>query len=65
MKNVPSSVPARISVIKMNILPRINFVSSMIPLAPPPMEMNDNEKAGAILGPVHYSNAGFHIRNMS
>ena len=34
-KHLPSSVPARISVIKMNILPRINFVSSMIPLAPP------------------------------
>ena len=30
-----SSVPARIAVLKMNILPRINFISSMIPLAPP------------------------------
>lgn len=33
--HLPASVPARISVIKMNILPRINFVSSMIPLSPP------------------------------
>lgn len=35
-RHLPASVPARIAVIKMNILPRINFVSSMIPLAPPP-----------------------------
>ena len=34
-KHLPASVPARISVIKMNVLPRINFISSMIPLAPP------------------------------
>ena len=34
-KHLPSSVPARIAVVKMNILPRVNFVSSMIPLAPP------------------------------
>lgn len=32
---LPASVPARISTIKMNILPRINFISLMIPLAPP------------------------------
>ena len=34
-KHLPSSVPARIAVVKMNILPRVNFISSMIPLAPP------------------------------
>lgn len=33
---LPSSPPARISTIKMNILPRINFISSMLPLPPPP-----------------------------
>ncbi|XP_047443790.1 uncharacterized protein LOC125009675 [Mugil cephalus] len=32
---LPMSIQARISVIKMNILPRINFVSSMFPLSPP------------------------------
>lgn len=30
-----ASVPARIAVVKMNVLPRINFISSMFPLAPP------------------------------
>ncbi len=32
---LPTSPPARMSTIKMNILPRINFVSSMLPLSPP------------------------------
>lgn len=30
-----ASVPARIAVVKMNVLPRMNFISSMFPLAPP------------------------------
>lgn len=34
--DLPLSIQARISIIKMNILPRINFVTSMIPLPPPP-----------------------------
>lgn len=29
-----ASVPARIAVVKMNVLPRIHFISSMFPLAP-------------------------------
>jgi len=31
----PSSIPARVATIKMNILPRINFISSMLPISPP------------------------------
>ena len=31
----PMSIQARISVVKMNVLPRIHFVSSMLPLSPP------------------------------
>lgn len=30
-----ASVPARIAVVTMNVLPRINFLSSMFPLVPP------------------------------
>lgn len=33
--NLPNSLQARIAIIKMDILPRVNFYSSMIPLAPP------------------------------
>ena len=34
-KHLPASIPARIATIKMNILPRINFISSMVLLPPP------------------------------
>lgn len=34
-----ASVPARIAVVKMNVLPRIHFISSMFPLAPPPSRL--------------------------
>ena len=33
--NIPVSMAGRVAIIKMNILPRINFCSSMIPIAPP------------------------------
>uniref|UniRef100_A0A8P4GNG7 Uncharacterized protein n=1 Tax=Dicentrarchus labrax TaxID=13489 RepID=A0A8P4GNG7_DICLA len=33
-RHLPASIPARISVIKINVLPRIHFISSMLPLAP-------------------------------
>lgn len=32
---LPSSMPARITTLKMNVLPRINFISSMLPLPAP------------------------------
>ncbi len=34
-RHLLASVPARVSGIKMNVLPHINFLSSMLPLAPP------------------------------
>lgn len=32
---LPMSIQAHVSVIKIIVLPRINFVSSMLPLSPP------------------------------
>merc|ERR1712131_443639 len=38
--NIPCSLQARISIIKMDILPRLDFFSSMIPLPTPPKYWN-------------------------
>ncbi len=35
-KNLKVSLQGRISTVKMNLLPRFNFFSSMLPLSPPP-----------------------------
>lgn len=43
----PMSIQARVSVVKMNILPRINFVSSMLPLSPPSDSWHKLEAAGS------------------
>ncbi len=40
-QKLPISLPGRISIIKMNALPRINFCSQMLPLSPPPRYWND------------------------
>ena len=34
--SIPNTFSARVSIIKMNVLPRVNFCSTMLPLAPPP-----------------------------
>ena len=41
----PMSIQARISVVKINVLPRIHFVSSMLPLSPPSDYWNKLESA--------------------
>lgn len=43
--NLPNSLRGRIAIIKMNILPRVNFVSSMLPLPPPPQYWNKLQSA--------------------
>lgn len=44
--SLPNSLRARVSIVKMNILPRINFISSMITLSPP---VNHWDKINSII----------------
>lgn len=57
---LPASVPSRIAVVKMNILPRINFISSMLPLPPPKDYWS---KVDSLLTKYIYGMGGDHVLN--
>lgn len=44
---LPNSLRARISIIKMNVQPCINFISSMLPIPPPPQFWNKLQRSVA------------------
>ena len=44
----PISIRARVSIIKMNVLPRINFVSSMVLLSPPSFDLQTPNLSGIV-----------------